>query len=149
MRHLFFRPSFSQLKSQAKRLRQEHRAGFPESAQRIRTRRPKFARMSVAELGDIELTLRDAQLVIAREYGFENWADPKNKVEVEMDKRTQEELVAERMKKQTSTDQEIKWFVSEASGSSILSKERITRGYSSEVWRVKTADGQELMYRAN
>ena len=31
----------------------------------------------------------------------------------------------------------------------MLSKERITRGYSCEVWRVKTVDDQDLMYRAN
>jgi aminoglycoside phosphotransferase (APT) family kinase protein len=105
--------------------------------------------MSEGEIGDIVLSLRDAQLVVAREYNFENWAALKEQVEEEAAKPTREESLGERKEKQTSSDEEINPIVRTASGSDVESKERISGGYSCEVWRVKTTDGQDLVYRAN
>ena len=83
MRPLSFRPSLSQIKNQAKRLRQDWQSGDAQSVERIRTHHPKYAQMSEGEIGDIVLSLRDAQLVVAREYNFENWAALKEQVEEE------------------------------------------------------------------
>ena len=149
MYSLPIRPSFPQLKKQAKRLCQDWQSGAPEAMERIQAHHPAYSKLPAAQISDIDLSLRDAQLVIAREYGFSNWAEMKKKIEGEMAKPTREERVAERIKKQTSSDGEIERLVLAASGSGVLRKKRITRGFSCEVWWVTTADGQELMYRAN
>ncbi len=149
MHPLPVRPSFSQLKSQARRLRQDWQSGASEAIERIQAHHPEYSKLPAAQIPNIDLSLRDAQLVIAREYGFPNWAEMKKKVEEEVGKSTREERVAERIKKQTSAEEEIERVVLAASGSGVLRKERITRGFSCEVWWVTTVDGQELMYRAN
>jgi hypothetical protein len=59
------RPSFEQLRKQAKDLLKAARAGDDSAQQRIAAIVPGVSG---------ELTLADAQFVLAREYGFENWS---------------------------------------------------------------------------
>jgi len=56
----------TQMRAQAKELRRAFAGGSPAAAARVRT--------IVSEPG-AEITLRDAQLVIAREHGFDGWRD--------------------------------------------------------------------------
>ena len=60
------RPSLEQLQKQAKELLKQHRAG-------IRAALDRFL-VAKAHSADLQPTLADAQFVLAREYGFENWA---------------------------------------------------------------------------
>jgi hypothetical protein len=69
------RPSLEQYKKRAKDLLKSAESGDREALQltlqRIKRDHPQFGRL--VELQDAKLTLADAQLVIAREYGFESW----------------------------------------------------------------------------
>ncbi|HKW12678.1 MAG TPA: ankyrin repeat domain-containing protein [Gemmatimonadaceae bacterium] len=71
------RPSFEQLRKQAKELLRDIRSGNRDALKRLRayitraTRNPQLA----------PPTLADAQFVLAREYGFESWAKLKRHVE--------------------------------------------------------------------
>jgi ankyrin repeat protein len=67
------RPNLEQLKKQAKDLHKLHHAGDAEALHRIAENYP--------QPGKTEFSLADAQLVVAREYGFESW--PKLKTHVE------------------------------------------------------------------
>jgi hypothetical protein len=58
--------NLSQLRAQAKELRRAAGGGNPAALARVR---------AVLPAGDTDLSLRDAQLVIAREYGQESWRD--------------------------------------------------------------------------
>jgi ankyrin repeat protein len=69
------------LKYQAKDLLKEHSVHTPGVAQRIREFHPRFGRATDAEIFDARLSLSDAQLAIAREYGFPNWARLKAHIE--------------------------------------------------------------------
>ena len=62
------RPSLEQLRKQAKNLLRDYRAGDADAATR--------ARAVIPRIGDDSsgLALADAQFIIAREYGFQNWA---------------------------------------------------------------------------
>src|SRR5688572_12234462 len=64
------RPSLEQLRKQAKELLQRARTGDAPTASRVGAVIPRFR--DSAELAT--LVLADAQFVIAREAGFENWA---------------------------------------------------------------------------
>ena len=66
-------PSLEQLKKQAKALLKAHRAGEPEARSRLRTSVPQLTSASDAAVRVEKFSLRDAQTVIAREYGFEHW----------------------------------------------------------------------------
>ncbi len=57
-----------QLKNQAKDLRDACRAGQPEALSRLRHHHPQHAADSRREV-----SLQEAQLVIAREQGFDSW----------------------------------------------------------------------------
>ena len=60
------RPSLESLRKQAKKLARDATAGNSEATARVRAHLPN---------ADIPLTARNAQLVIAREYGFPGWQD--------------------------------------------------------------------------
>jgi ankyrin repeat protein len=80
-RSLPARPNLAQLKIQANELRRSDREGNPSAAARIVAHHPRMRdRILQAELHK-PLALADAQLVIAREYGFDNWARLKHHVE--------------------------------------------------------------------
>ena len=66
-------PNLEHLKSQAKQLLKARKAGALDPFQRIRTFFPKLADATDAEIQDAAFGLQDAQLVIAREYGFASW----------------------------------------------------------------------------
>jgi hypothetical protein len=57
------RPSVEQLRKQAKDLLRDYHSGDPAAADRVRAHRPQPS----------DVTLADAQIVLAREYGFESW----------------------------------------------------------------------------
>lgn len=75
------RPSLDHLKHQARDLVEARRAGNPEAVQRIKGSHPEFAKSTEEEIRAAKFALSDAQLVIAREYGFESWAKLKTHVE--------------------------------------------------------------------
>src|SRR4051794_23780185 len=66
------------LKVQATELLDHCRAGTHESGQRIREFHPRFNRAGGAAIDAATLTLSDAQLALAREYGFATWARLRN-----------------------------------------------------------------------
>jgi ankyrin repeat protein/uncharacterized glyoxalase superfamily protein PhnB len=75
------RPSLEQLKKQAKDLLKSCESGDPEALQRIKESHPRFIGEPDTKIRGTEFSLSDAQLVVAREYGFESW--PKLKTHVE------------------------------------------------------------------
>ena len=81
VRRLPSNPNLNHLKYQAKDLLKEHAAHTPEMAQRIREFHPRFGRATDAEVFNAQLSLSDAQLAIAREYGFSSWARLKAHIE--------------------------------------------------------------------
>jgi Ankyrin repeats (3 copies) len=72
VRDLPARPSLDSLRKQAKKLARDAAAGIGEAVARIHAQLPRAA---------LPLSNRDAQLVIAREYGFAGWPDLKEEVE--------------------------------------------------------------------
>ncbi len=74
-------PDLRHLKHQAKDLLKDHAARDPGAAQRLREFHPRFRRSSDEEIFTAPLKLADAQLAIARESGFPNWARLKRRVE--------------------------------------------------------------------
>ncbi len=67
-RELPARPNLEQYKKQAKDLARDASAGNPEALKRVRAHHPRFADKEAQRI-----TLTGAQLVIAREHGFESW----------------------------------------------------------------------------
>lgn len=91
-RSLPAQPSLIQLKHQAKDLLKEYRGSEPEAMARYRAQHPGAS-------GPEAATLSDAQLVIAREYGFASWPKLKQHVELQTEVETrvlrlQEEFAA-------------------------------------------------------
>lgn len=78
-------PSLNLLGKLAKQLRKGHAAGDSSVLQRIRDAHPQYAAADDPQIISASISLRDAQLVIAREYGFENWAHMKRHVEAARD----------------------------------------------------------------
>jgi ankyrin repeat protein len=72
-------PSLEQYKKQAKDLVKVFKAvrarksGDPEAIQRIQKHHARLGELSEAEIRNAKFALADAQLVIAREHGFESW----------------------------------------------------------------------------
>ncbi len=81
MKPLPSRPDLDQLKKQAKELQADYRRGNPEAANRFRTSLPAAAGLKDAAITQLQLRLRDAQSCVAREYGFDTWAELKSFVE--------------------------------------------------------------------
>jgi len=75
------RPSLAQLKLQANELHRLQREGRQSAAARIIAHHPRYKHLDPRTVLDARLALADAQLVIAREYGFESWAALKHHVE--------------------------------------------------------------------
>jgi hypothetical protein len=80
-RSLPARPNLNQLKIQANELRRAHRERKLSAAARIVAHHPRMKGQPLEGVLDKPLTLADAQLVVAREYGFDNWARLKHRVE--------------------------------------------------------------------
>jgi Ankyrin repeat len=76
------RPDLTQLKRQATELRRAHREHRPSAGERIVAHHPRWSGASVSAALEHRLSVADSQLVIAREYGFPNWAGLKHTVEL-------------------------------------------------------------------
>jgi hypothetical protein len=76
--HLPTHPSLEQLRKQAKELLRDYHAGNTAAADRFRGISARLADSSQTK----DVTLADAQFVLAREYGFESWARLKQHIEV-------------------------------------------------------------------
>src|SRR5689334_15188121 len=74
-------PNLDHLKHQAKDLLKSHALREPAAAQRIREFHPRFRTATDAEIFNSHLRLSDAQLAIAREYGFPSWPRLKRHIE--------------------------------------------------------------------
>lgn len=69
-------------KREAKELLAAWRAGKPEALERVRHRHPRFSSVeSGGASAAPEFKLADAQLVLAREYGFASWPELKHRIE--------------------------------------------------------------------
>jgi Ankyrin repeats (3 copies)/Ankyrin repeats (many copies) len=75
------RPSLRQLKIQANELHRAHRDRDPSAAGRIAAHHPAMKGARLETVLDKPLALTDAQLVVAREYGFRNWGELKHRIE--------------------------------------------------------------------
>ncbi len=71
-RELPARPNLEQYKKkQAKDLARDCELGIPGALARIRRHHPRFHKLPESEMQNAQVALTDAQLVIAREHGFE------------------------------------------------------------------------------
>ena len=66
-------PSLEQFKKQAKDLRKAQQAATPDALERIGEHHPRFAAQSPSAIAATDFSLQEAQLVVAREYGFDSW----------------------------------------------------------------------------
>ena len=73
-------PSLEHLRSQAKQLLKAHKEGARDAFQRIRSFFPKLSDATAPDIQSADFGLQDAQLVIAREYGFASWTRLKEAV---------------------------------------------------------------------
>jgi hypothetical protein len=69
------------LRNQAKDLRRACREGDPNAIHWIGQTHPRFSGITQAEIAAAGIALADAQLVIARELGFDSWPKLKKHVE--------------------------------------------------------------------
>ncbi len=72
-RELPARPNIEQYKKQAKELVKNCALGASDALTRIARHHPRFHKLSSVDIQSGHFTLTDAQLVIAREHGFESW----------------------------------------------------------------------------
>ena len=72
-RELPARPDLEQYKKQAKDLARDCELGTPGALARISRHHPRFHKPPESEIRNASVALADAQLVIAREHGFESW----------------------------------------------------------------------------
>ena len=79
-RRLPSQPHLDIPKREARELLKAWRAAQPEALERIRGRHPKFRKADDVVISAAAFRLSDAQLVIAREYTFSNWAELKERV---------------------------------------------------------------------
>ncbi|MEE3259238.1 MAG: hypothetical protein VX293_08505 [Candidatus Latescibacterota bacterium] len=68
-------PNLMHLKKQAKQLVHDHQAGEVEAFNRIKASFPKLMAASVHEIIAAEFSRCNAQLVVAREYGYATWKE--------------------------------------------------------------------------
>ena len=79
-RRLPKRPHLDVPKREARELLADWREGRPEALERIRQAHPKFNDRTDAALSITAFKLNDAQRIVAREYGFVNWAALKQRI---------------------------------------------------------------------
>src|SRR5580700_3938849 len=80
-RRLPERPHLDIPKREARSLLKEWRAKLPGALDRIRRRHPRFRDAEDTAISAGKFLLNDAQLVVAREYGFSNWAELKERID--------------------------------------------------------------------
>ena len=76
------RPNLEQFKKQAKEFLQSIRSRQLDAVQCLRDFHPDFAEVAESELANARFSLADAQLTVARGYGFASWAKLKARVEM-------------------------------------------------------------------
>jgi Ankyrin repeat len=76
------RPHLDVPRREARELLDQWRDGQPEALERIRGRHPKYHDADRSTLTTARLRLSDAQLVVAREYGFTSWSALKHRIEL-------------------------------------------------------------------
>lgn len=76
------RPSLEQYKKQAKELLKAYRSADMETIRRVKRSHPRFEKLSGPGFEISKFALADAQLVIAREHGFESWPKFAKRIEV-------------------------------------------------------------------
>jgi ankyrin repeat protein len=81
-RELPARPNLEQYKKQAKELVKNHSLGAPDALERSGRHHPRLHSLAKPDIQRAPFSLTDAQLVIAREHGFESW--PKFAQHIEM-----------------------------------------------------------------
>jgi hypothetical protein len=74
-----------QLKNRAKDLVKAHTARAPELAHRLRQALPEWSDLPDEQVFEASFALKNAQRAIAREYGFDQWADLKRHIEFRSD----------------------------------------------------------------
>lgn len=74
-RDLPSRPSLEYYKKQAKDLAKARNVASPEAFGRIRDYHPRWRGLPDSEIQRAQFKLSDAQWIIAREYGFDNWSE--------------------------------------------------------------------------
>lgn len=77
------RPDLRQLRNQAKELKTAVNAGEEDALGRVFARHPKYAGRPTVRYDFESFSLRDAQVTIARELGFESWGELVTAVEVD------------------------------------------------------------------
>src|SRR2546423_1610551 len=80
-RGLTEQPDIDVQKREARTLLKEWRARSPEALERIGRRHPRFQKADTPAISAGKFLLNDAQLVIAREYGFSNWEELKERID--------------------------------------------------------------------
>ena len=75
------RPNLEHLRNQAKDLLKAYRSGLPSAIARFRTSLSHYSRLTDDDLRRLSLSLRDAQRVVAAEYGFQSWLQMRSHVE--------------------------------------------------------------------
>jgi len=111
-RQLPSNPSLEQLKKQARELLQACQSGEAQARTRIKSVVPRLSGLSEADLAKAKLTLRDAQLVLARESGFASWAKLKSHLERLPSAATPEQIIqlaAERLDDAARVVRNLKW----------------------------------------
>ncbi len=78
-------PNLEYDKKQAKALLKAYRAGDAEAIKRVHASHPRLENIPDATIPPDEFKLSDAQLVIAREYGFSSWPRLKHEIETRRD----------------------------------------------------------------
>jgi hypothetical protein len=66
-------PNLRQLKTRAKDLHKAHQQADPRAIERIAEHHPRLSGLPDANILEADFSLQDAQLIIAREYGFPSW----------------------------------------------------------------------------
>lgn len=75
------KPHLDVPKREARALLKDWREQKPEALERIASRHPRFRNADHAKVAQGKFLLNDAQLVIASEYGFKNWATLKERID--------------------------------------------------------------------
>ena len=82
-RELPEKPHLDVPKREARELLKEWRKNLPEALERIRRRHPRFRDANDVSISVGKFLLNDAQFVVAREYGFSNWAQLKERIKAD------------------------------------------------------------------
>jgi ankyrin repeat protein len=75
-------PSLEQYKKQAKELLKAYRSADVETIRRVKRSHPRFEKLAEPGFDISKFALADAQLVIAREHGFESWPKFTKRIEI-------------------------------------------------------------------